>query len=121
MPAWGRGADFGTQMEGGEQSGSQGDVGTCREAQGGGALCLSSSAGVSAGGWAGGGQNDISEKKTKTAVVFNAGSFLLLEGANIKGRGTFWKKLSFRSTPALLKREAGVLGGGGARVPHARP
>lgn len=64
VPAWGRGADFGTQMEGGEQSGSQGDVGTCREAQGGGALCLSSSAGVSADGWAGGGQNDISEKKT---------------------------------------------------------
>lgn len=59
--------------------------------------------------------------KKKPAVVFNAGSLLLLEGANIKGRGTFWKKLSFQSMPALLKREAGVLGGGGARVPHARP
>lgn len=59
--------------------------------------------------------------KKKPAVVFNAGSLLLLEGANIKGRGTFWKKLSFQSMPALLKREAGVLGGGGARVPHAQP
>lgn len=94
MPAWGRGVDFGTQMEDGERSGSQSDVGTCREVWGGGALCLSSSAGVSADGWAGGGRNNISEKP---AVVFNAGSLLLLEEANIKGRGTFWKSCHFRA------------------------
>lgn len=76
--AW---TDFGNQLEAGEQSGSQEDVGTGREAQG---VSLRSS--PSAGGycgWAGGGQNCISEKP---AIVSNVESLLLLEGANMKGR-----------------------------------
>lgn len=94
VSAWGREAAFGTQTrwEDGEQSGAKagcwGDVGTCREKQGGGLILSTSWLRGSADGQA----KDRLILAKKLQWCINAESVLLLEEAKIKGRRALWKK-----------------------------